>query len=696
MSESHPQQEAPGATEDTFFILRYCREHFQRRLGEVLHQCGVTSASTLEAFTGAIGEAHDELVSENKEGGFGETAGLTASRISLVGHDELDLEIRIGDLATRIRNNENIDHWRVQLRYMTLLNRRDMRPEQNPLGLEPISRGLWAVCRASGQTLDENLALLDKLEEMLQLRLPEIYNELNGLLEHHRIEPAQVSVMQRHSAPSQGGNAGANAPSAPGGGLPNALAALHQALGQQSGGIGFTDASAPIAFTGNSGASPGNAVLNASAVVMLNHLMERLDALESRQLAPEATAEDKTALHAIKSKDLDLPLGSSAGIALDTLSMIFEAIFATPDLPDSVKAAIGRLQIPLLRRAILDPSFFGDAEHPARRAVNRMARAAIGLPRDTRHDHPLCERLAHIAEAIKTGLETEEGDIANQIAAIETLIAERDQAVATAAQPFIQLVREHESREMATTQAQNWLKTALQETLPIDVARFFSQYWLRVMETAHYQDGGKGDRWKAYETTASELSWSVQPKQVPEERKKLLLQIPALLKKINAGLNLVGISQEERKPFLDACFDLQTAALRNKSEAQLTSSPDTTESKATPASSARPPQLLEHEGMRVRYQGQSSSWRSGSTTTCKEGDWVAFQITPEERLCGRLCWQGAPYATAVFFNPVWGYAVALPPAMLDAQLRAKQADVVSDVRLFDDAANRALGQVRPT
>ena len=702
MTEPHPNQSAATASDDAFFVLRYCREHFQRRLGELLQQCGVTSRSTIEAFTQAIGAAHDELASAIKTGGFDETAGLTASRISLVGHDELDLEIRIGDLVTHIRNNESIGHWRVQLRYMTLLDRRDMRPEQNPLGLEPISRGLWAICRESEWTLDAKLSLLDRLEEMLQLRLPEIYSELNGLLEHHRIEPAQVSVVQQRSGSRPSGGTGSNtgAMATQATGLPNALAALHQAIGQQSGGTPFqNDASAAIPFAGNAGAPAGNAVLNASAVVMLNHLMERLNALESRQTTPGTAVASDAALHAIKSKDLDLPLGSSAGIALDTLSMIFEAIFATPDLPDSVKAAIGRLQIPLLRRAILDPGFFGDAEHPARRAVNRLARAAIGLPRETRHDHPLCEHLARIADAIKTGLEAENGDISGQIEAIETLIAERDQAVAMAAAPFVRLVREHESREAASIQAQDWLKTALQTPLPIDVARFFSQYWLRVMETAHHQDNGTGERWKAYETTAKELAWSVQPKQVPDERKELLLLIPTLLRRVNAGLDFGGISPEERKPFLDACFDLQTAALRNKSDLQqFTTSPSgasATANASPPASADRPPQILEHDAVRVRYLGQYRAWRSAGTAAYKEGDWIAFQITPEERLCGRLCWQGAPYATTVFFNPVWGHAVALPPTMLDAQLRGKQAEVVSDLRLFDDAANRALGQVRP-
>ena len=72
-----------------------------------------------------------------------------------------------------------------------------------------------------------------------------------------------------------------------------------------------------------------------------------------------------------------------------------------------------------------------------------------------------------------------------------------------------------------------------------------------------------------------------------------------------------------------------------------------------------------------------------------------FDEAQERHLCGRLCWQGAPYATAVLYNPVWSQAVALSPAWLEQQLRSRQSKVVSGIQLFDDAATRALGQVLP-
>lgn len=190
MSDDRNSLPAPNA-EEAQLIQRYCRSLLQQRLSEVAQLCGITQASTLDAFQREIGAAHDELVSLDVQSGAERTSGLTASRISLVGDEELELEIRIDEITARLQSNEEIGFWRVQLRYMTSAAPGDA-SDDNPLGLELIvNRGLWALCREeSGLNAEQNMILLDKLEEIQ--RLPDLYSELNGLLEHHRVEAAQA------------------------------------------------------------------------------------------------------------------------------------------------------------------------------------------------------------------------------------------------------------------------------------------------------------------------------------------------------------------------------------------------------------------------------------------------------------------------------------------------------------------------
>ena len=706
-------------TEDSFFILRDCRELFQRRLAEIARQAGVTSASVIEAFSREIGEAHDELAASAQQDGFEQTAGLTASRITLVGNDDLELDIRIGEIAHHLRGNERIEHWRAQSRYMTLLHRPQMTADNSPVGFEPVRRGLWALCKESGESLDKTLTRLDKLEEQFQLCLPAVYSELNELLARHHVSPAPAKIIQRENTGSTPSGSGAGSGGGDGIGsatgnylsasVPgnNALVALQQAIQKQ-----FV-AEVPFPSGNTTNAPPGiegNFTLNASTLVMLNQLMERLRVLELQQdtgLSNFALDEPavEAPLHALKSKDLDLPLGTPAAVALDTLSLIFEAIFATPDLPDVVKAAIGRLQIPLLRLAILDASFFADTQHPARRLINRLARAAIGLAQDAGRDHPRCASLVKLADTARTTLETNDGELFPLLDELDALIAERDELLQTNSPPYVQLVREHETLEASQSSAQDWLKQVLGKTTESEIQRFLSLYWVRVMQRAYLESGTAGTRAKECDLTVKELLWSVQPKQTADERKQLLTLIPSLLKRINAGLDSLEITAQERAPFLNTCFELQTASLRNRPDslnAPLAASAEPEPVPVAPRSasaiSAPEVQLLERNGKLVQYLGLPvaayAPMRAG-TSAWKEGDWILFALPDGERLCGRLCWQGPPFGTVVLFNMEWGFAVALAPSLLEQQLRGSQARVVSESALFDDAAKSALSQIAP-
>lgn len=700
---TEPNTTTPTHHEDSFFVLRDCRELFVRRLVDILKESIFVPASVIDAYASEIGKAHDELATATQQDGFGLTAGLTASRISLVGNDDLELEIRIGNIANHLKGNERIEHWRVQLRYMTLLRQPNMSLDSNPVGFEPICRGLWSLCDEGGNTLDQKLDRLDRLEEQLQLRLPDVYAELYDLLERHHVEPAQVQAIQRGSSGKPSTGSGSASSSGTSG--TNALSALQQAMHQQLG----TDDLVPAGFltgsaVGKSGGGVGNVMVNASTLIMLNHLMERLSVLESQQISalasnvPDGGGEQQP-LRALRSKDLDLPLGKPAAIALDTLSLIFEAIFSAPDLPDAVKAAIGRLQIPLLKLAILDVSFFADTKHPARRLVNRMARAAIGLDQDTGRDHPVCIRLGKLADAVRSTLETNEADLSPHLADVEALIAERDQSLQVAAQAYAQLVVEHESRETSRSAAQDWLNKALARTAHPAVRAFLSDHWMRVMQSAFTEGGLTGLLWKEHDNAIEQLLWSFEPKQTPEERKTLLSLIPSLLKRVNAGLDRIGASDEERTPFLNTCFDLQTASLRSRADASAVKAEAPPQPTGQPGTTAPlSVHILERDGKLVQYLGRptatQSPWHT-SGSAWKAGDWISFQLPDGERLCGRHCWQGSPSGTVLLFNPGWGYAAALAPALLEQQLRVGRARIVSESSLFDDAAERALSQMIP-
>jgi hypothetical protein len=463
---------APAAPADPFFVLRDARTLFQQRLTEIVRQAGANTPSVLEAFTEALGTAHDELANAKQTDGFEMAQGLTASRMTLMCDADLELDIRIGDIAKHVIETGGNALWRAQLRYMTLLSRPEMTPEGNPVGPEAISQGLLALCQAGNLGLERSLQLLDRIEEEFSKDLPAAYSALNDLLASHKIEPAQSKVSSAASirASNSTGTATGNATTAGSEGKSDAFSALQQALNAQFGSaVPGTGIATGGAFATGQGNGPGNMALNAATLVMLNQLTTRLEQLQlSTGANPpgggagDAAGEMPTSPpHAFKAADLDLPLGNPEAVALETLGHIFEAIFNTWDLPDTVKTTISRLQIPLLKLSVFDPSLFSDTAHPARRLINTMGRAAAGLPRNIDRAHPVSVRLWTIAGMVSETLQGDAAALATPISELETLIAERDAGILEAAQTYVPFLGTGAGRSVGQSLAARSLPAAI-------------------------------------------------------------------------------------------------------------------------------------------------------------------------------------------------------------------------------------------
>lgn len=682
---TEPLAPAPGfppPAADPFFVHKDCRLLFQRRLVDVARAAGIAMPAVIEAFVAALGTGYDDLVAAAPKAGFEQAQGLTSSRITLMGDDDLELEIRIGEITRRLGDIGGTALWKAQLRYMTLLRRPTMDGEGNPVGPAAIALGLWVIGRDGGGSLESRLGLLSRFEAACREHLPVIYDEINALLAKHGVEPLATQPAAgvnrgggTSETPSAGTAAGAGAEPA----SASALASLQNTIARLTGG-------APIAAaTGGDGGT--NAALSAATLVMLNQLLARLEALPLPAAAPEGAAP-----RAVKAQELGLAPGGADAIAIDTLAHIFDAIFNHPQLPDPVKAAVSRLQIPLLKASIVDSNFFANTDHPGRRLINAMGRAAVGLPAAAGRDHPVCARLAEIGAMAAEIDEDEALRFDAALAAAEALIADRDAAADAAARPYLPLALELERRSKAEAAARAWAAGHTAQALPAVLTAFIDDRWTPLMAAAWLDGGEAGPRWQEDAATIDDLLWSVSPKASIDDRKRLATLVPSLLKRLNGGLDRLAASPEERAPFLDACFALQTAALRGSGEA-----PPLPPVKRSTAADEATETAVELAGRRLRClqapgEGRSP-YRATGNTPWQPGDWLQFRLPEGEARCGRLCWTGPGSGTALLANAEWNDAIALTPGAIEARMRSGDARVASKEALFDQAAERALSQL---
>ena len=78
----------------------------------------------------------------------------------------------------------------------------------------------------------------------------------------------------------------------------------------------------------------------------------------------------------------------------------------------------------------------------------------------------------------------------------------------------------------------------------------------------------------------------------------------------------------------------------------------------------------------------------------QSGSWVQFAMADGETLCGLACWLSPQSGSTLIFNPDWGGAVAIAPALMETQLREGRAKIESSRSVFDTAADRALTRLR--
>lgn len=709
---------------DAFETLRDCRNLYLKHLGALLQDNGSLGGGAIQVIQEAAGAYFDEMVASNRRGSFqDEAGGLTASRITLVGEEDLELGIRLDNLTARLFGSAGETLWKLHLRFVTLLNRPDLSKNDNPLGPRGVVLGIERMLeRAGAVSLDKKLDLLDALADHLNDGLPALYAELEAFLSGAGVTAAQAGIITSPEAPKKGQNSASTADNASNGSLLALQQALLARLPAGNGltmGTGF--AGAPGFPAPQSGTMPNSTAGGAAAALLsqgaLERLIFRLNELDrQRPVAAAApisgapslenlipglfeSGPETAAAHApINSSALGIPAAAPEGLAIDTLATIFEAMFANPELPDALKAIISSLQITLLKVAMQDATLFTDTAHPARQLIDRMGTAMLGLPRDVPARHPICVRLGEIASQLRTAYHGDNAILRTALDEVNALIEARALQIIQAADAYLPMLHQLDRRDESSVQVGQVIDQLLSRPLPKEIRNFIDQTWRRVMLRNALQGGAESPEWLADKAAIDGLLWSFEPKPALDDRKLLAGKLPAILKRLKAGMEAVGLAPAAQTAFLDTCFTLQTAALRGQNPLPASAGDDPLPARSPMAPLTATPVAGEIEaGGRILRTldfaaGQAPAGRS---IAGQPGDWMIIRDELEASQVAMLCHRSPLGQRTLFFNPDSGLALAIHPAILEKQLRDGSARACGGDSLFEAAARQALGQQSP-
>jgi hypothetical protein len=658
-------------------ILAEVRNRFINQLNQSILAVGLSAPEALAAMRSGAAGFFDDMAERGSRPGFSAAAGLTASRIQLVDDAALELSIRLDEMARRLFDQVAASMGKVHARFITLLNRPDLHEEDLPVGANCVRAGVDALLREMGGSLEQSVATITRLTEQLSRDLPLAYAEINELLAARDIQAARIGQSQTDT----GGPGARRRPPAR---RDDPLSSLQQAV--------FDQMLVPMvaAPAGGSGAAAMPADGTVVSAALLEKLLSLLDARQEQatlELFPDASAPADQLKELTRSGELAQSMRGQDAASLDVLSRLFEAMFNDGRLPEAIKSSIARLQIPLLKVAIVDPAFFADRLHPARALLDTMAMAAAGLAGDASPDHPVCREVRRVAMAVQAEFRDDIGIFSRYAAELEAFVARRDHELLDAVGPWLPLARDQEQNEIAVIEAQRLVRSRDVAQAPRAIADFIEQDWRRVLARAWLAGGESGQAWHDARLVMEDLLWSVQAKVDAGDRARLATLVPSLLRRIHEGLHGIGVRPQERAAFFDACFGLQTAALRGQ----------TLQSELGPGSN-RAGDAVEcstitsdgHHVEVIRLTEPTSAGAGALVAGLQPGDWVEFKRPDGAVRCGCLAWIGSSVGLCLFVNPDWTDAVAVMPAILERQLANGDAQLRDAHALFDSAADRAL------
>jgi hypothetical protein len=399
------------------------------------------------------------------------------------------------------------------------------------------------------------------------------------------------------------------------------------------------------------------------------------------------------------------PLGRKANqlesMTIEMVAMLFDFIFETRDLPDGMKAQLARLQIPVLKAAMLDGAFFAKKTHPSRLLVNALADAGLGWSPDMGSDDPLYRKIESIVRRILDDFSDNLALFDELREDLETFLAEEEKAAEANIASSADEINQRDHAQIAVVIGRAEIERRVESyPVPHFLASFLREHWQAMLEHVYLKDGDDSEAWTSAVTTLEDLVWSVQPKRSTEDRKHLVALLPSLLKRLGAGVHNQQWTQEERDRFMTNLVEAHAAAVKPSFAA--TASPTAAVAEAAkaqaevakasgdiaaaakaealaramaPAEPAPPepaPVLIDDEYLEI-------------ARNLDRGAWVEFENESGQLAFAKLAWVSPLRGTYLFTNRQGQKAMSMTAEELADRFRADRARLVEAEPLLDRA-----------
>jgi len=648
-----------------------------------------------------------------------------ADSMSLLQNDELEISVAIAGITSKVTSQHSLPIMQLTKRIDHLCKDADISERDNPLGPERLSKAFVTAIDSVALHIKVRIILLKLFERFVMERLAPVYSEANQLLIEAGVLPDLRNLMRgkRNSAPipqrsdpgtSSGGTASGHGGSAGGHGG-SAGAGHYGGSGGGSGGMGGAGATGTSSQYANSGFGVIQRLLAASNIgqsasgpadgpaMSTQDLISVLSAAQTDLKAPidlEAVPPLLDLHQVVLSRAPDVTgealarLDQADNDVVNFVGMLFDYILNDRNLAIPMKALIGRLQLPIVKLAVIDKSFFEKTSHPARQLLNELSSAGIGwssaaeLKRDA-----LYNKIESVILRVMNGFTDNPNLFAELVAELRAFVSQdqhkRDQVE--------QRVKANETGKAKTHAAKDVVQKLINQKasgmrLPPDVGRFISDTWAKALVYASVTQGDQSPKWQDRVQTLDDLLWCLQPLDNLHDVEKREAMLEPLLQQLAEGMSSIELPQESCTAHYDRIYShLQEISAHDRSYLEDDEVPEvapdyevmeeivlTAPSEDLDAGIKVPPE--------PKYLEQIAH--------LKEGVWVEITQDSGESLRCKLATIVEPGPRYIFVNRRGMKVLEKTRMGLAVDLKRKALTILAESQVFDRALQAVIGNLR--
>ena len=588
LASSYLEDMLDGADDTLYDLAEKETDSERERYFDAMRQLRVQRAGLVASLKQAIQHKFATLGHSDEQAASLENAKFDLDSLTLVNEEDLETSVALDNMARRARNGcvEQLKVLCHRLEYL-FESKAEITERNNPLEPRELVDAFNEGLEKLSLDIKARLIILKLFEREVMAETGFMVSEANKVLVDAGVLPDMKSAPiaparkpgNRSLASSQTSSSGS------GTGNNDQMFGLLQELlvtmrGMQGGAapagggaLDGGDINAAMAVMQNGVPYLNGApVANAASVhqVSSDDLMGVLNRLQRVERSLSETDGEKANLK----EDLSELLDSEHGEAIHALdqadddvinlvSLLFDFILDDEGLPSEIKALIGRLQIPLLKVAITDKTFFSNDNHEARLLLNMLARAGNQWDPQQGIQDDLYQRINHAVHRIIDDFE----DDASLFASLLDEFQRFFDSQSSRSERVEQRVREAEEGKARAELARQEVVAVLDKRmagrqLPDVVVRLLRQGWQQVLYLTWLREGADSAAWQQQVKVVDGVVWSVLPHRDQAALEKLKALSPKLLKTLHSGLGQISYDEAEAKQLLIKFRDVHQQLLK--------------------------------------------------------------------------------------------------------------------------------------